>query len=135
MREIEKDNPSLENVLPQIYASPDLDKRVLGEVVDIFTNIQMYEGENEKDLLGRAYEYCIEQFAAYEGKRGGEFYTPTSIVKTIVEILKPYLGRVYDPACGSRVIIMTEANSSVKSRGLKFLPKFKTKETDSLCVA
>ncbi len=95
----------------------------------------MYEGENEKDLLGRAYEYCIEQFAAYEGKRGGEFYTPTSIVKTIVEILKPYLGRVYDPACGSRVIIMTEANSSVKSRGLKFLPKFKTKETDSLCVA
>lgn len=101
MREIEKDNPSLENVLPQIYASPDLDKRVLGEVVDIFTNIQMYEGENEKDLLGRAYEYCIEQFAAYEGKRGGEFYTPTSIVKTIVEILKPYRGRVYDPACGS----------------------------------
>ena len=68
MREIEEDNPSLENVLPQIYASPDLDKRVLGEVVDIFTNIQMYEGENEKDLLGRAYEYCIEQFAAYEGK-------------------------------------------------------------------
>lgn len=61
----------------------------------------MYEGENEKDLLGRAYEYCIEQFAAYEGKRGGEFYTPTSIVKTIVEILKPYRGRVYDPACGS----------------------------------
>ena len=101
MREIEEDNPSLENVLPQIYASPDLDKRVLGEVVDIFTNIQMYEGENEKDLLGRAYEYCIEQFAAYEGKRGGEFYTPTSIVKTIVEILKPYRGRVYDPACGS----------------------------------
>lgn len=135
MREIEEDNPSLENVLPQIYASPDLDKRVLGEVVDIFTNIQMYEGENEKDLLGRAYEYCIEQFAAYEGKRGGEFYTPTSIVKTIVEILKPYRGRVYDPACGSRVIIMTEANSSVKSRRLKFLPKFKTKETDSLCVA
>ena len=98
MREIEEDNSSLENVLPQIYASPDLDKRVLGEVVDIFTNIQMYEGENEKDLLGRAYEYCIEQFAAYEGKRGGEFYTPTSIVKTIVEILKPYRGCVYEIA-------------------------------------
>ncbi|PRT78103.1 type I restriction-modification system subunit M [Streptococcus anginosus] len=101
MREIEDDNPSLDNVLPQIYASPDLDKRVLGEVVDIFTNINMFEGSEEKDLLGRAYEYCIEQFAAHEGKRGGEFYTPTSIVKTIVEILKPFRGRVYDPACGS----------------------------------
>ena len=111
MREIEDDNPSLDNVLPQIYASPDLDKRVLGEVVDIFTNINMFEGSEEKDLLGRAYEYCIEQFAAHEGKRGGEFYTPTSIVKTIVEILKPFRGRVYDPACGFRVIIMTQANS------------------------
>ena len=78
-----------------------MDQRVLGEVVDIFTNINIYDHGNEKDLLGRTYEYCLEQFAAYEGKNGGEFYTPTSIVKTIVEILKPFNGRVYDPACGS----------------------------------
>lgn len=101
MRAIEKENKSLKNVLPMIYSSPDLDKRVLGNVVDIFTNINMHDENEEKDLLGRAYEYFIEQFAAQEGKGGGEFYTPTSIVKTIVEILKPYKGRVYDPACGS----------------------------------
>jgi Type I restriction-modification system methyltransferase subunit len=101
MRSIEKENKSLKSVLPQIYASPDLDKRVLGNVVDIFTNINMKEDTKEKDLLGRTYEYCIAQFAAHEGKNGGEFYTPASIVKTIVEILKPYKGRVYDPACGS----------------------------------
>ena len=101
MREIERENKSLNGVLPKVYASPDLDQRVLGEVVDIFTNINIYDHGNEKDLLGRTYEYCLEQFAAYEGKNGGEFYTPTSIVKTIVEILKPFNGRVYDPACGS----------------------------------
>lgn len=101
MRAIEKENASLKNVLPQIYASQDLDKRILGNVVDIFTNINMHDENEEKDLLGRAYEYFIEQFAAQEGKGGGEFYTPISIVKTIVEILKPYSGRVYDPACGS----------------------------------
>lgn len=101
MRAIEKENKTLKNVLPIIYSNPDLDKRVLGNVVDIFTNINMHDQNEEKDLLGRAYEYFIEQFAAQEGKGGGEFYTPTSIVKTIVEILKPYKGRVYDPACGS----------------------------------
>lgn len=99
---IEKENESLKNVLPKIYANPDLDKRVLGEVVDIFTNINMYEQGNDKDLLGRTYEYCIAQFAAHEGVKGGEFYTPSSIVKTIVEILKPFEDcRVYDPCCGS----------------------------------
>ncbi len=102
MRAIEKENESLKNVLPKIYANPDLDKRVLGEVVDIFTNINMYEQGNDKDLLGRTYEYCIAQFAAHEGVKGGEFYTPSSIVKTIVEILKPFEDcRVYDPCCGS----------------------------------
>ena len=102
MHAIEKENESLKNVLPKIYANPDLDKRVLGEVVDIFTNINMYEQGNDKDLLGRTYEYCIAQFAAHEGVKGGEFYTPSSIVKTIVEILKPFEDcRVYDPCCGS----------------------------------
>lgn len=103
MRAIEKENTALKNVLPKNYASPDLDKRVLGDVVDIFTNhIHMNDDENDKDLLGRTYEYCIQQFAAYEGVKGGEFYTPSSIVKTIVAILKPFANcRVYDPCCGS----------------------------------
>ncbi len=103
MRAIEAENKTLKNVLPKIYASPDLDKRVLGEVVDLFTNnINMEDTEESKDLLGRTYEYCIAQFAAYEGTKGGEFYTPSSIVKTIVEILKPFDNcRVYDPCCGS----------------------------------
>ena len=101
MREIEKENKPLKNVLPRIYAHSDIDKRALGEVVTIFTNINMFAQGNEKDILGRTYEYFIAKFAENEGKKGGEFYTPTSIVKTIVEILKPFDGRVYDPACGS----------------------------------
>ena len=103
MRAIEKENKTLKNVLPKNYASPDLDKRVLGEVVDLFTNnIDMGDTDESKDLLGRTYEYCISQFAAYEGVKGGEFYTPSSIVKTIVAILKPFSNcRVYDPCCGS----------------------------------
>ena len=103
MRAIEAENKSLKNVLPKNYASPDLDKRVLGDVVDLFTNnVNMDDTEESKDLLGRTYEYCIAQFAAYEGVKGGEFYTPSSIVKTIVEILKPFENcRVYDPCCGS----------------------------------
>ena len=102
MRAIEKENTTLKNVLPKNYASPDLDKRVLGDVVDLFTNMDMGDTEKNKDLLGRTYEYCIAQFAAYEGVKGGEFYTPASIVKTIVAILKPFKNcRVYDPCCGS----------------------------------
>lgn len=103
MRAIEAENKSLKNVLPKNYASPDLDKRVLGDVVDIFTNsMDMDDTEGSKDLLGRTYEYCIAQFAAHEGVKGGEFYTPSSIVKTIVAILKPFSNcRIYDPCCGS----------------------------------
>ena len=90
MRAIEAENKTLKNVLPKNYASPDLDKRILGEVVDLFTNLDMDDTEENRDILGRTYEYCIAQFAAYEGVKGGEFYTPASIVKTIVEILKPF---------------------------------------------
>ena len=88
MRSIEAENKSLKNVLPKNYASPDLDKRVLGDVVDLFTNMDMGDTEDSKDLLGRTYEYCIAHFAEYEGVKGGEFYTPSSIVKTIVAIFK-----------------------------------------------
>ena len=102
MRAIEAENKSLKNVLPKNYASPDLDKRVLGDVVDLFTNMDMSDTKENKDLLGKTYQYCIQQFAAYEGVKGGEFYTPASIVKTIVAILKPFKNcRVYDPCCGS----------------------------------
>ena len=103
MRAIEAENKTLKNVLPKNYASPDLDKRVLGDVVDIFTNnIDMRDTEVSADLLGRTYEYCIAQFAAYEGVKGGEFYTPASVVKTLVEVLQPLENcRVYDPCCGS----------------------------------
>lgn len=103
MRAIEDDNKSLKGVLPKNYGNPDLDKAVLGDVVDIFTNkMDMSDMTTSKDILGRTYEYCIAQFAAKEGKGGGEFYTPSSIVKTLVEILQPYDNcRVYDPCCGS----------------------------------
>ncbi len=103
MRAIEEQNPKLKNVLPKNYGNPDLDKRVLGDVVDLFTNnMNMEDTEESKDLLGRTYEFCIANFAEYEGVKGGEFYTPSSIVKTIVSILKPYDNcRVYDPCCGS----------------------------------
>ena len=102
MRAIEGENKTLKGVLPIIFANPDLDKQVLGDVVDIFTNMDMDSAEESQDLLGRVYEYCIAEFAEKEGKGGGEFYTPSSIVKTLVEILQPYDDcRVYDPACGS----------------------------------
>lgn len=103
MRAIESENAALKNVLPKNYGNPDLDKRVLGNVVDLFTNeIHMDDTEESKDLLGRTYEYCISQFAEVEGTSGGEYYTPASIVKLIVSILKPFEDcRVYDPCCGS----------------------------------
>ena len=111
MRAIENDNKKLKNVLPKNYASPDLDKRVLGDVVDLFTNMDMGGTEDSKDLLGRTYEYCIAQFAAYEGVKGGEFYTPASIVKTIVSVLKPFSNcRVYDPCCGSGGMFVQSEN-------------------------
>ncbi len=102
MRAIEDDNKKLKNVLPKNYANPDLDKKVLGDVVDIFTNMNMDDSEGSQDLLGRTYEYCIAQFAEKEGAGGGEFYTPSSVVRTLVEILRPFNNcRVYDPCCGS----------------------------------
>lgn len=101
MRAIEKENKRLKDILPKNFARPELDKRRLGDVVDLFTNIQMIEHGSEKDILGRTYEYCLSMFAEQEGKRGGEFFTPSCVVRTLVEILKPFKGRVYDPCCGS----------------------------------
>ncbi len=95
-------NESLKGVLPKNYARPTLDKTMLGELVDLFSNIKLHDdNDRARDLLGRVYEYFISGFAGAEGKRGGEFFTPRSVVRTLVEILEPYKGRVYDPCCGS----------------------------------
>lgn len=102
MRAIEKDNESLKGVLPKDYARPALNKVMLGELIDLISNIALNEeGDRSKDILGRVYEYFLGQFAGAEGKRGGEFYTPRSVVRVLVEMLEPYQGRVYDPCCGS----------------------------------
>jgi type I restriction enzyme M protein len=102
MDEIEKINAPLKGILPKIYADPDLDKIRLGELIDLLSNIGFnQEGHNERDLLGRVYEYFLGQFADAEGKSGGQFYTPASIVKLLVEMIEPFAGRVYDGCCGS----------------------------------
>lgn len=102
MRAIEKDNESLKGVLPKDYARPALNKVMLGELIDLISGIALNEGNDKsKDVLGRVYEYFLGQFAGAEGKRGGEFYTPRSVVRVLVEMLEPYSGRVYDPCCGS----------------------------------
>ena len=102
MRAIEKDNDSLKGVLPKDYARPALNKVMLGELIDLISGIALgEEGSRSQDILGRVYEYFLGQFAGAEGKRGGEFYTPRSVVRVLVEMLQPYVGRVYDPCCGS----------------------------------
>jgi type I restriction enzyme M protein len=102
MDAIERGNDSLKGVLPKIYADPDLNKQRLGELIDLIGTIGFnQEGHQAKDLLGRVYEYFLGQFADAEGKSGGQFYTPPSIVKILVSMLEPYNGRVYDGCCGS----------------------------------
>jgi type I restriction enzyme M protein len=102
MDAIEKINNSLKGVLPKIYADPELNKQRLGELIDLIGTIGFnQDGHKAKDLLGRVYEYFLGQFADAEGKKGGQFYTPESIVKLLVAMLEPYNGRVYDGACGS----------------------------------
>ena len=99
---IEKDNPSLKGVLTKNYARPDLDKVRLGELIDKISTVGIGDKESRsKDILGRVYEYFLGRFASAEGKGGGEFFTPQSVVKLLVRMLEPYKGRIYDPCCGS----------------------------------
>lgn len=99
---IEKDNTSLRNVLPKDYNSPTMRNVNLGELIDLFTNIKVGTKDAiQSDVLGRIYEYFLGQFAKNELQKGGEFYTPACLVRTMVECIEPYQGRVYDPACGS----------------------------------
>ena len=102
MDAIERENPVLEGVLPKDYARPSLDTRRLGQLIDLVSNITVGDADaRSRDVLGRVYEYFLSRFAATEGRRAGEFYTPRHVVRLLVEMLEPYRGRVYDPCCGS----------------------------------
>ena len=102
MDAIEKDNPSLKGVLPKVFAQEKLDKQSLGGLIDLVGSAELGTKEAQsKDLLGRVFEYFLGEFALAEGKKGGQFYTPGSVVKLLVEMLEPYEGRVFDPCCGS----------------------------------
>ncbi|MDE0177061.1 MAG: class I SAM-dependent DNA methyltransferase [Gammaproteobacteria bacterium] len=99
---IERDNSALKDVLPKDYARPSLDKQRLGQLIDLVSNVRVGDEQaRSRDVLGRVYEYFLSQFANAEGKKGGEFYTPRSVVRLLVEMIEPYQGRVYDPCCGS----------------------------------
>jgi type I restriction enzyme M protein len=110
MSAIEKENRELKNVLPKVYGKANLDKASLGQLIDVISDIELQaHSEDTKDLLGRVYEYFLGEFASAEGKKGGQFYTPKSIVKLMVEMIEPKKGRVYDPACGSGgMFVMSE---------------------------
>jgi type I restriction enzyme M protein len=102
MSAIERDNPSLKGVLPRDYSRPGLDKQRLGQLINLVSDIGLGSpADRAKDVLGRVYEYFLAQFASAEGKKGGQFYTPSHVVRILVEMLAPYKGRVYDPCCGS----------------------------------
>jgi len=102
MELIEKENPSLKGVLPKDYARPSLNKQRLGELIDLIGTLGLGDEDSKsKDILGRVYEYFLGEFADAEGKKGGQFYTPRSIVALLVEMLEPYNGRIFDPCCGS----------------------------------
>jgi len=110
MEAIEKENPELRNVLPKVFWKPNLDKASLGQLIDLISNTALKETtETSKDLFGRIYEYFLGEFANAEGKKWWQFYTPKSIVKLMVDMMEPYKGRVYDPACGSGgMFVMSE---------------------------
>ena len=121
---IERDNVRLKGVLPKDYARPGLDKQRLGELIDVIATIELTaasEGEKTHrsvDLLGRVYEYFLTRFASAEGKNGGQFYTPSCVVRCLVAMLAPYTGRIYDPACGSGGMFV-QSEKFVESHGGK----------------
>jgi type I restriction enzyme M protein len=102
MDAIEKENPSLRNVLPKVYARGNLDPASLGGLIDLVGNIALGDAKSRSaDVLGHVFEYFLGEFALAEGKKGGQFYTPRSVVELLVEMLEPYKGRIFDPCCGS----------------------------------
>ena len=127
MAAIEHDNPTLKGVLPKDYGRPGLDKTRLGQLINLVSDIELGGPDDRaKDTLGRVYEYFLSQFASAEGKKGGQFYTPTHVVRLLVEMLAPYKGRVYDPCCGSGGMFVQsakfiEAHASGNGNGRKKL--------------
>ena len=125
---IERDNPRLKGVLPKDYARPGLDKQRLGELIDVIATIALTAANEDPaadhrthrsvDLLGRVYEYFLTRFASAEGKNGGQFYTPSCVVRCLVEMLEPYKGRIYDPCCGSGGMFV-QSEKFVESHGGK----------------
>jgi len=119
MDAIERDNPTLKGVLPKDYARPSLDKVVLGRLIDLVGTIGLGgKGNRSRDVLGRVYEYFLDQFASAEGKKGGEFYTPRCVVRLLVEMIEPFKGRVYDPCCGSGGMFV-QSEEFIKEHGGK----------------
>jgi type I restriction enzyme M protein len=127
MEAIEQANITvLKDVLPKTYSRPQLDKVMVGDLINLFSNVDMRGDQGEaRDRLGRAYEYFISQFAGAEGRRGGEFYTPPSVVRTIVEMLEPFQGRVYDPCCGSGGMFVQAGNFIAAHASVKDIDKAK----------
>ena len=125
MTAIERDNTSLKGVLPKDFARPGLDKVRLGQIINLVSDIALgAPADRAKDTLGRVYEYFLSRFASAEGKSGGQFYTPSRVVRVLVEILAPYKGRVYDPCCGSGGMFVSsekfiEAHASGNGNGGK----------------
>lgn len=117
MMALEAENASLKGVLPKEYAHPSLSKTMLGELIDLFSTIDVGGSEaRAHDVFGRVYEYFLSEFAGAEGKRGGEFYTPRSVVNLLVNMLEPYKGRIYDPCCGSGGMFV-QSEKFVESHG------------------
>lgn len=117
MEAIEKENLRLKGILPRNYGRPDLDKTRLGELIDLIGTISVGDSQSRsQDVLGRVYEYCLGKFASAEGKGGGEFYTPSCVVRVLVEMIEPYKGRVYDPCCGSGGMFV-QSEKFVESHG------------------
>ena len=115
---IEKRNETLKGVLPKDYARPALNAVMLGELIDLISGIALGQEKGEaRDVLGRVYEYFLGQFAGSEGKRGGEFYTPRSVVRVMVEMIEPYKGRVYDPCCGSGGMFVQSEKFALEHEG------------------
>jgi type I restriction enzyme M protein len=115
---IEKRNETLKGVLPKDYARPALNAVMLGELIDLISGIALGQEKGEaRDVLGRVYEYFLSQFAGSEGKRGGEFYTPRSVVRVMVEMIEPYKGRVYDPCCGSGGMFVQSEKFALEHEG------------------
>jgi type I restriction enzyme M protein len=114
---IEKDNPKLKNVLNKDYARLQVDAGKLGELIDLIATVPFHHATlKAKDILGHVYEYFLGEFASAEGKKGGQYYTPKSIVTLIVAMLQPFQGRVYDPCCGSGgFFVQSKAPRSLKS--------------------